>query len=272
MTAESAITNARDFPLTPPMPVLFVGHGSPMNAIEDNEFSRSWRGLGSTLPLPRAILCVSAHWETRGTRLTALAAPPTIHDFFGFPPELFAVTYPAPGSPLLAHLTRSSLASADLRLDTEWGLDHGCWSVVRRMYPQADVPVIQMSLDTGRTPAEHLALGRELAFLRTRGVLVIGSGNIVHNLRLLAWERQSTGFDWAVAADELLRRLIAGGDSQKLAAYPALGEEIALSIPTPEHFLPLLYVLALRHENDPLAFFNDRTILGSISMTSVRIG
>lgn len=272
MTSETVITDARSFPPTPPMPVLFIGHGSPMNAIEDNDFSRAWGQLGSTLPVPRAILCISAHWETRGARLTARAAPPTIHDFFGFPDELFAVTYPAPGSPSLAELTRSSLAPADVRLDMEWGLDHGCWSVIRRMYPRAEVPVVQMSLDTGRRPVDHLALGRELAFLRTRGVLIIGSGNMVHNLGLLDWEQESSGFAWAEAANELFLRLIAKGETGKLAAFEGLGEEVRLSIPTPEHFLPLLYVLALRDEGESLEFFNNRTILGSLSMTSVRIG
>jgi 4,5-DOPA dioxygenase extradiol len=272
MTADSALTYAQEFPPTPPMPVLFVGHGNPMNAIEESDFSRGWSAAAATLHVPRAILCISAHWETRGTHLTAMVTPPTIHDFYGFPPELFAVTYPAPGSPDLVEVTRSGLGPVRALPDLTWGLDHGSWSVLRRMYPRADIPVVQMSLDTGLRPADHAALGRELQFLRTRGILIIGSGNIVHNLRLIDWQRRDAGHDWAESARETIRRLTDAGDIARLASYDSLGEDVRLAIPTPEHYLPLLYVLALRRENEPLTFFNDRTIMGSLAMTSVRIG
>ncbi len=254
------------------MPLLFLGHGSPMNAIEENEFTNGWREIGATLPKPQAILCISAHWETIGTQVTAMEAPRTIHDFYGFPRELFGVSYPAPGSPALAEATRRGVQKTIVELDTKWGLDHGCWSVAKHLFPDANIPVIQLSLDRRQSPLWHYELAGELAFLRRKGVLILGSGNIVHNLGIMDWENSDDGYDWAREANDLLKHLILEGDHTRLAGYQALGEEIRLSVPTPEHFLPLLYVLALKDEKEGIGFFNDKTIFGSISMTSLKIG
>ena len=257
------------------MPVLFLGHGSPMNAIEENAFVRGFREAAASLPTPGAILCVSAHWETRGTQVTAMERPRTIHDFGGFPRALYEVQYPAPGDPVLARETKAAVRAADIGLDQSWGLDHGAWSVIKHLYPAADVPVLQLSLDVNRSPREHYELARELAFLRDRGVLVIGSGNIVHNLGRVAWDRldeENYGFDWATEAKEKMKELITDGDHAGLIDYPAHGRAFQLSIPTPEHYLPLLYALALRGKNDDLRFFNDAAVGGSIAMTSLRIG
>ena len=251
------------------MPVLFVGHGSPLNAIEDNEFGRAWAAVGRALPRPRAILCVSAHWESAGVRVTAMARPRTIHDFGGFPPELYAMQYPAPGSPEVARLVAETL-SAPVALDADWGLDHGTWSVLARMFPAADVPVVQLSLDRGLTPAEHYALGRALLPLRDAGVLVVGSGNIVHNLGRVRWEDRA--HPWAVEFDETVRGLIVAGDHAALIGYEALGRAAALSIPTNEHYLPLLYALALQTPADEVRFFAEKVTLGSMSMRSVWVG
>jgi 4,5-DOPA dioxygenase extradiol len=249
------------------MPVVFVGHGSPMNAIEDNEFSRGWSAAAAEWPRPAAILCVSAHWETRGTAVMALPQPETIHDFYGFPRELFEVQYPAPGEPRLANEVCELLAKASATLDTQWGLDHGCWSVLKHMYPRADVPTVQLSLDRTRSAREHYELARELRALRAKGVLVVGSGNMVHNLRRLNWEDLETPYDWAEEANAEFKRRIASGDDAGLTDYAALGRSVALAIPTPEHYLPMLYVLGLRGAEDRLHFFNDR-VLSSLSMTS----
>ncbi len=256
---------------TPAMPLLFVGHGNPMNAITDNEFSRGWREAGKALPRPRAVLCVSAHWETRGTYVTAMEKPPTIHDFGGFPPELYQVQYPAPGSPVLADETKRTITGAEVGLDYEWGLDHGCWSVLRHLFPEGDVPVIELSIDRTKPPAWHVDLAKQLAPLRRKGVLITGSGNMVHNLRMIEWEAAG-GFDWALKANDVFRKLIEGNETQRLADYRSLGTEVQMAIPTPEHFIPLLYALGLREENEQISFFNDRTELGAISMTSFRIG
>jgi 4,5-DOPA dioxygenase extradiol len=253
------------------MPAIFLGHGSPMNAIEDNAFRRAWAGLATHLPRPRAVLCISAHWETRGVALTAAARPETIHDFYGFPPELFAVRYPAPGDPELAQTAANLLAPWNARLDPRRGLDHGCWSVLRPMYPQADVPVVQLSLDTDEPAAFHYELAQRLAPLRDQGVLILGSGNIVHNLRLLDYPRAG-GFDWAVRFDREVRTRIEARDHDALIRYDALGDDARRAVPTPEHYLPLLYVLALQDERERASFFNDRAVMGSISMTSVIIG
>jgi 4,5-DOPA dioxygenase extradiol len=250
------------------MPVLFVGHGSPMNAIEDNVFSQRWRELGKELPLPSAILCISAHWCTRGTQVTAMEKPKTIHDFYGFPTELYNVQYPAPGQPSLAAETSAMIKSTRVGLDQSWGLDHGCWSILRRLYPKGDVPVYQMSLDYGQKPGRHLELAAELSALRTKGVLILGSGNIVHNLGMLDWERPDGGFEWAVEMDEKFKGLIANGDLTGLAEYEKLGKGAALAIPTPEHYLPLFYALGVKGKNENITFFNESTIMGSISMTS----
>ena len=257
------------------MPVLFVGHGSPMYAIEENEFVNAWRKLGMTLPRPKAILCISAHWETNGTFVTAMPKPMTIHDFGGFPKKLFAVQYPAPGSPELAYETKSSITKVKVGLDQKWGLDHGAWSVIRNIYPKADIPVIEMSLDYNQSPQFHYDLAKELSSLRDKGVLIIGSGNIVHNLQLVAWDKMDEpeyGFDWAVQANDKIKQLIMNNNHKELINYSLLGREVQLAVPTPEHYLPLLYTLALKGSNEPVSFFNDKAIMGSLAMTSVMIG
>jgi 4,5-DOPA dioxygenase extradiol len=254
------------------MPVLFLGHGSPMNAIQETEFSRGWRDIGKSLPRPTAILCVSAHWETKGTWVTAMDKPKTIHDFGGFPQELFDVQYPAPGSPAIAMQTKATITTTEVGLDQQWGLDHGCWSVVKHLYPNADVPVLQLSLDYTKGPQYHYELAKELNLLRHKGILIIGSGNMVHNLGMVDWQHQDTGYDWAIEANEGFKTMINKGDVKSLINYSGQGKAFQLSIPTPEHYLPLLYTLGLKDEEDRLSFFNDRTIMGSISMTSVRIG
>jgi 4,5-DOPA dioxygenase extradiol len=254
------------------MPLLFVGHGNPMNALEDNEFSRRWVELGNELPRPAAILCVSAHWETRGTYVTAMEKPETIHDFGGFPDELFAVRYPAPGSPALARETKEMVTTTSVGLDADWGLDHGCWSVVKRIYPAADIPVLQLSLDHHRSPEWHYALAKDLAPLRRKGVLILGSGNMVHNLGRVNWRQPDAAYDWAQEAKETFMARIVDGNHRDLFHYPDLGTAAMLSIPTPEHFLPMLYVLGLQQPGEAITFFNDKTIMGSIAMTSFTVG
>lgn len=253
------------------MPVLFVGHGSPMNAIEDNEFSKGWLVIAQQLPKPKAILCISAHWETKGTFVTAMEKPKTIHDFYGFPQELFNVQYPAAGNPQLAKETAGLVSKTPVGLDNGWGLDHGCWSVVKRMYPHADIPVLQLSLDYTKPPLFHYELAKELASLRNKGVLIIGSGNMVHNLRMISFSNPQ-GYDWAVEINEKLKKNIMGGNHDSIIHYTALGEAAKLAVPTPEHYLPLLYTLGLQEKNESVALFNDKTMMGSISMTSVRVG
>ncbi len=252
------------------MPVLFVGHGSPMNAIEDNEFSRAWAAAGKSLPKPTAVLCISAHWETVGTHVTAMEKPKTIHDFSGFPQPLYEVQYPAPGSPDVARLIQKTVSTTQVRPDLNWGLDHGAWSVLSRMFPKADVPVIQLSLDRTEEPAFHYGLGKELRALRNEGVLIVGSGNIVHNLRVMV--RQDTAYDWALQFDEKMEQLILSGDHELIIHYEKLGPAARLAVPTNEHYLPLLYVLALQEEDDEVGFFAEKVTLGSISMRSLRIG
>jgi 4,5-DOPA dioxygenase extradiol len=257
------------------MPVLFLGHGSPMNAIEENEFVTGFRTVSREIPVPRAILCVSAHWETRGTHLTAMEKPRTIHDFSGFPKELYEVIYPAPGSPSLAAETKSIIKKTTAGLDTSWGLDHGAWSVIRHLYPDAGIPVIQMSLDYTEPPAYHYELAQELRSLRNRGVLIIGSGNMVHNLGLVAWNRlneDNFGFEWAIEASVAMKRLITDNNHKSLINYRQNGKAFDLAVPTPEHYLPLLYTLALKAENDNIRFFNDKAVAGSLTMTSLVIG
>lgn len=260
---------------TPKMPVLFLGHGSPMNAIEENEFVASFRKLGQTIQKPNAILCISAHWETRGTYVTAMDLPRTIHDFGGFPKELFEVQYPAPGSPELAEETAKVITKTEVGMDQHWGLDHGAWSVIKHLYPNADIPVIQMSLDRGKSPQYHYELAQELSVLREKGVLIIGSGNIVHNLRMIAWDKMNEdnyGYDWAIEANEGMKGFLTDGNHQALIDFRSQGKPFQLSIPTPEHYLPLLYTLALKEEKEPLKLFNDKLLAGSIAMTSVQIG
>ena len=269
--AMSIIKLSETLPNTEPMPVLFLGHGSPMNAIEDTEFSRGWKDAASRIPKPRAILCVSAHWETKGTFVTAMDRPKTIHDFGGFPKELYEVQYPAPGDPALAQETKNEVTSSVVGLDNEWGLDHGCWSVVKHMYPAADVPVIQLSLDHSQTPQSHYDLGKELSSLRRKGVLIIGSGNIVHNLRMIDWQKEHQGYDWALEVNTKVKKLISEGDHHSLIKYKELGKEFHLSVPTAEHYLPLLYILAIKTEKDEISFFNDACTMGSLSMTCVKL-
>jgi 4,5-DOPA dioxygenase extradiol len=252
------------------MPVLFVGHGSPINAIEDNEFSRAWEQMGQSLPRPEAILCISAHWETSSVQVTAMESPRTIYDFYGFPGQLYAVRYPAPGSPALASQVERTLTGAGVQQDLAWGLDHGAWSVLRRMFPAADIPVVQLSLDYTKSPQEHYELGKRLSALRYQGVLIVGSGNMVHNLRLVKWD--DTAYDWAIEFDELLKQRILAGDHPSIVQYNQHGRIATLSVPTAEHFLPLLYVLAVQDPGEPVSFFADKVTLGSISMRGVRIG
>jgi len=246
------------------MPVLFVGHGNPMNAITDNAFAKQWERIGRNLS-PRAILCVSAHWETSGSLITAMPQPKTIHDFGGFPDELFRVQYPAPGSPELAGDVVTATHQRIIE-DHEWGLDHGAWSVLKRMFPKADVPVLQLSLDVRKSPLQHIELARELSYLRSKGVVIIGSGNIVHNLGMIQW-RGGT-LDWAAEFDELSKELITTRDLASLANYSALGKEAQLAIPTPEHYLPMLYALSLIEADEEIEFFNETIDLGSVSMRS----
>jgi len=255
------------------MPALFVGHGNPMNAIEETVYARAWAEAAAAIPRPQAILCISAHWETEGVFVTAMDRPRTIHDFYGFPEALYQVHYPAPGSRELAERVRDVVTSTAVRLDDgyAWGLDHGAWSVLRRMYPRADIPVVQLSLDRTQHPRFHYDLGRELAPLRAEGVLIVGSGNLVHNLRLLQWGAVEP-FPWAAEFDRLAAELILAGEHDRLVAYPALGEAARLSIPTNEHYLPLLYCLALQQPDEAATFFAEGMPLGSISMRSVRIG
>jgi 4,5-DOPA dioxygenase extradiol len=279
--AATGIMNLREldkittsFDNTSKMPILFIGHGSPMNAIEENEFVKGWRTVGKSLPKPSAILCVSAHWETKGTLVTAMDRPRTIHDFGGFPKELFEVQYPAPGSPKFAKETQSIITKTQVRLDTKWGLDHGSWSVVRPMFPAATIPVFQLSLDYTKDAQYHYDLAKQLSSLRNKGVLIIGSGNIIHNLGMVAWDKLNAvdyAYDWAREAKSKLNHFILNGDHKSLIHYKSQGKEINLSIPTPEHYLPLLYILALKEPKERIQLFNDKSLAGSLSMTSLKI-
>ncbi len=259
---------------TDQMPVLFLGHGSPMNAIEENEFVTGFRNVGKEIPTPSAILCVSAHWETRGTFVTAMEHPPTIHDFGGFPQALFDVQYPAPGSPALATETKSIITKTEVGLDDKWGLDHGAWSVIKHLYPNANIPVIQLSLDYNQTPQYHYELAQELSALRKKGVLIIGSGNMVHNLGRIAWDKLNTtgyAYDWAIEASEKMKNYILSDDHQSLINFRSQGKAFDLAIPTPEHYLPMLYALALKGKNESVQLFNDKAVAGSLTMTSLKI-
>ena len=254
------------------MPVMFMGHGSPMNGIEQNDFSREWERLGKVLPRPGAVLVISAHWLTRGTQITAMDHPKTIHDFGGFPPALYEVQYPAPGNPQLAADTVEMIRSTQVGLNHDWGLDHGSWTVVRRMYPEADIPVLQLSIDYTQPAAWHYQLGKELASLRKKGVLIMGSGNMVHNLGMVAWDKLDVpgyGYDWAIEMHELFKQKIREGDHGALMRYEQLGPAARLAIPTPDHYFPLMYVLGLQEKNEAPVFFNDSLVGGSLNMTSV---
>ena len=252
------------------MPMLFIGHGSPMNAIEDNEFSRSWIAVGKTIPPPKAILCVSAHWESMGTQTTAMEKPRTIYDFYGFPPELYEKTYPAPGSPELAARVLELVGADDTAMDLKWGLDHGTWSVLARLFPKADIPVVQLSLDVNKNSQEHYDWGRQLKPLRDEGILILGSGNIVHNLRMVVFE--DIAYDWALAFDGMVKKWILDGNHDPLIQYHKQGREAALSINSAEHYKPLLYVLGAQDSGEPVSFFTEKVWGGSVSMRSVRIG
>lgn len=249
------------------LPVLFVGHGNPMNAIEDNRFSRKWKEIGNSLPKPEVILCVSAHWLSRGTKVTAMEKPKTIHDFGGFPQELFDVQYSASGSPKTATLTQETLAPTHVHLDDEWGFDHGSWSVLKQMYPDADIPVLQLSLDYTLTTQQHYELAQKLAALRKRGVMILGSGNIVHNLRAMKFD--GTNFDWAVEFDEKIAKLIDSKDDKSIVDFQDWGALAKMAHPTHEHFLPLIYTLGAAGQKKDHTFFNEGIDLGSVSMRSV---
>ena len=258
----------------PSFPVLFLGHGNPMNAIENNQFTEGIKEIGKTIKKPEFILCVSAHWETKGTYLTAMDNPRTIHDFGGFPKELYDVEYPAKGSPELAGRIKSMLKNREIGLDYSWGLDHGAWSVIKHLYPEADVPVVQMSLDYFLAPQEHYDLMKQLVSLRSEEILIIASGNMVHNLEKADWYRinDEFGFDWALEAGEKMKKYILENDHKQLINYRCHGKPFELAIPTPEHYLPLLYALALKEEDDEIKIFNDKPVAGSLLMTSLKIG
>jgi 4,5-DOPA dioxygenase extradiol len=259
--------------MTSPMPVIFFGHGNPLNALRENDYTQAWKALGQKLARPKAVLAVSAHWYLPGTAVTAMPAPATIHDFGGFPPELFEVRYPAPGDPDLAHRIKGLLAPCAVELDHRWGLDHGTWSVLCHVFPNADVPVVQLSIDETRPPEFHYQLGKRLSTLRDEGVLIIGSGNLVHNLHTYAWGRHAVEpFDWAVRFEQQARAFLLAGDDAPLINYETLGRDAMMAAPTPDHYLPLLYVIALRRQDERVTFPVEGFDGGSISMLSVQIG
>lgn len=260
-----------EFVNTDKMPVFFVGHGNPMNAIQDNSFTRGWANSVKNMPQPKAVLCVSAHWETKGTFVTAMESPKTIHDFYGFPQQLFDMQYPAPGAPEYAREVKRIVEKTDVQLDQDWGLDHGTWSVLVKMFPEANIPVFQLSLDYTKPAQYHYDLAKELAALRKKGVLIVGSGNIVHNLRLADLRNDTNPYEWAVEFDQLSKKLIESHDHKKLIEYENLGVTAQLSIPTPEHYLPMLYALALQEKEEEVSFFNEEIAFRSGSMRSLKI-
>jgi 4,5-DOPA dioxygenase extradiol len=263
------------FTKTERMPVLFLGHGSPMNAIEENQFVRGFREISKKIPTPNAILCISAHWFTKGTFVTSGEIQKTIHDFYGFPPELFAVQYPAKGNPELAKETVELLSPNPVIETDSWGLDHGAWSVIRHLYPEANIPVIQMSIDYTKSAQYHFELAEKLSKLRDKGILIIGSGNIIHNLRLIDWRNINTvgaGWDWAIEARAKTNEWILDGNYQNLINFEKQGTALQNAVPTPDHYLPLIYTLGLKKKTEEISLFNDELIGGSLSMTSVRIG
>jgi 4,5-DOPA dioxygenase extradiol len=246
-----------------------------MNGIEDNEFSNRWAAMAKEIPLPKAVLVVSAHWFTKGTLITAMDFPPTIHDFSGFPEALFQVQYPAPGNPELAKETATLIHTATVELSHDWGLDHGTWTIIRHMYPLANIPVLQLSIDYTKDAQYHYDLAKEISSLRKKGVLIIGSGNMVHNLRMLAWDKLNEpeyGYDWALQVNNTFKELISSGNYDQLIQYQKLGKEVMQAIPTPEHYLPLIYTLGLKEQQDSISFFNDKAVGGSLTMTSVKFG
>lgn len=256
------------------MPLLFIGHGSPMNAIEKSVYSEGMKSIAKQLSTPKAVLFISAHWETRGTFVTAMPHPKTIHDFGGFPRALYEVQYPAPGSPELAQRVQQLVHSVRIELNDDWGLDHGCWSVMKYIFPKADVPIVELSLDYTKPASFHYELAKELLPLRDEGILIIASGNIIHNLREIDWERMdlpNSGYDWANEAHHQMVKMITEGDHQHLIRYDQQGRPFHLSIPTPDHFIPMLYIVALQEKKDRLTFFNDSIVGGSLDMTSLMI-
>jgi 4,5-DOPA dioxygenase extradiol len=259
--------------LNPLTPAFFFGHGNPLNALAHNAYTEGWASIGRSIPRPRAVLSVSAHWYIPSCALTSNQVPPTIHDFGGFPKELYQVNYPAPGSPELAWQVRDLLASLAVRLDDGWGLDHGTWAVLRHVFPEADIPVVQLGIDGTKPPKFHYDLGKRLAPLREEGVLVVGSGNLVHNLTAYAWgDREARAFDWAVRFEERVREALLQGEDEALVDYRRFGRDAALAVPTPDHYLPLLYVLGLRREQEPVTFPVQGVDGGSVSMLAVRVG
>ena len=254
------------------MPALFIGHGSPMNTLEENRYTQAWRRLGQSLPRPQAILAVSAHWYVPGAAVTALEAPRTIHDFYGFPQALFEFAYPAPGSPSLAARVCELLRPLEVEADSSRGIDHGVWSVLAHVFPEADIPVVQLSIDS-RQPAQfHYDLGKRLAPLRDEGVLVFGSGNVVHNLGLLRWEEPGAAYDWAVRFELAVKKHLARRDHAPLLAWESLDAQARLAVPTPEHYLPLLTVMGVQREDEAVAFPVEGVDMGSLSMLAVSVG
>jgi 4,5-DOPA dioxygenase extradiol len=256
------------------MPALFFGHGNPMNALLVNPYTEKWAALGAGLPKPKAILSVSAHWYIQDAAVTVSTAPKTIHDFGGFPRELYQVQYPAPGDPDLAARVQKLLAPLPVRLDDRWGLDHGTWSVLRHVYPQADIPVVQLSIDETQPPSFHYEIGKRLASLREEGILIVGSGNVVHNLHAYAWGRHvQKPYDWAISFEKRVRESLLAEEYKPLVNYEnQLGREADLAVPTPDHYLPLLYVVGTRTPSEPLTFPVEGVDGGSVSMLAVRVG
>lgn len=271
---QSLYQFSTSLPSTQRMPVLFLGHGNPMNAIDDNLFTKGFQQIAKDLPTPFAILCISAHWETKGTWVTAMEKPKTIHDFSGFPKELYEVSYPASGSPILAQEVKQLITNTTIGLDHDWGLDHGCWSVIKFLYPEANVPIIQLSIDYTQPASYHYALAKQLASLRRKGILIVGSGNNVHNLRKVAWDQLNTldyGYDWAKTANEKMKKWISAKQHQPLIDYSKQGQDMQLAIPTPEHYLPMIYALGLQENDEQPSFFNDSFVAGSLNMLSIKI-
>ncbi len=254
------------------MPAVFIGHGNPMNALEQNRYSEAWRRLGESVPRPKAILAISAHWYTRGTAVTAMDRPRTIHDFGGFPKELYAVRYPAPGDPALAAHVRDLLAPVEVRLDDAWGIDHGTWSVLAHVFPKADVPVVQLSIDATQSAPFHYALATRLAPLRDEGVLIVGSGNVVHNLGRIQWSDDAPPYDWAVRFNDKVRGLLAARNHESLIDFESHGADAHLSVPTPDHYLPLLYIVAQQHRDEDVSFPVGGIEYGSVGMLTVAVG
>lgn len=275
MTPNDFFATASQFPLTEKMPVLFLGHGSPMNAIEENQFVTGFRNIAKTLPKPNAIVCISAHWYTKGTKVTAMNFPPTIHDFGGFPKALFEVQYPAVGNPELASFAKELLQPTPVELDHDWGLDHGAWSVLLHLFPKADIPVIQLSIDYTKEATYHFELAKQLQNLRERGVLIVGSGNIIHNLRLVDFANINMvdyGYDWAIEAHQKVNQWLENRDFMSIVDYEKQGKALQLAVPTPDHYLPLIYILGLQKGTEDMTIFNNHLLAGSLSMTSIKFG